>query len=373
MTSQRTRARLLRERLVRTARAASFDQLKGRVRRQRFRRWFRRLEGVPVEADTDPADLVGWVPIQVDLARGHVGWIPRERLAFRRGLFYETLFAALSSSPAVPARRTGLATLRALGAALPREREPKGFVLHVSRCGSTLLGNMLLASPRNLVVQEAEAINAVLRDFTGTRGDDEKAELLRGVTHAYARELPEDGRLYVKFSSWNVLQQALLRKAFPDVPSVFVTRDPVEVVVSNLLKPGTWVRDQTNPEMGVHLVGATSGETRSMSRSEYCARVVARYGRSALAHAEGTLFVDYAQLSEDCFRRVLEHFASPVSDEEFATMAQQMSFYSKGAATRGHSGDEQKKQELAGEDVADEVTRHAGEVFAELRRRRLEL
>jgi hypothetical protein len=371
VTSPRTHFRLFWERTRRALRSLSAAQLANRLRRLRLRRWFARLARHAIENDPGPEGLRGWFPVQVDLDAGAVGWIPGEALSLRRGLFYETLFPVLSASPPIAARRTDLKALKSVGADL--ELDPSGFVFHVSRCGSTLLGNMLLASPRNLVIQEAEAVNAVLRDFEGHLPESEQVELLRGVVSAYGRYAPApDGRFYLKFSSWNVLRLSLIRKAFPGVPCVFLYRDPVEVVVSNLLKPGTWVRDQINPRMGGHLVGTEPDAARRMSRADYCARVIDRYCRAALQHAgDGMLFVNYSQLDEDCFRRILDFFESSASEQEFRTMAAEMSFYSKGSAVKAHTGDRARKQRLAGPDVEALAARYTKEAYLELEKRRV--
>jgi hypothetical protein len=371
VSSLTTRWRLFLERRRGQLRSLSLASLWGRLRRRRFGAWYRKLAQLPIERDTAPDALRGWAPIRVDPTGDAVGWLPGERLRLRRGLFYETLFETLASGAVVPARRTSLSTLRALGA--QTARRPDGFVFHVSRCGSTLLGNMLLASPRNLVLQEAEAVNALLRDFDGQLPDDAKAELLRGVLEGFDRSRPrEGGRLFVKFSSWNVLQLPLIRRAFPDVPWVFLYRDPVEVVVSNLLDPGTWVRDQTNPAMGRHLAGAGPEQTLQMSRLDYCARVIGRYAQAALEHADARcLFLEYGQLTDDGFRRILAFFGCDASEGEIQQMAAERSFYSKGSATKKpRAGDRERKQRLGGADVREAVARHAGDAFEALSRSR---
>ena len=44
---------------------------------------------------------------------------------------------------------------------------------------------------------------------------------------------------FVKFDSWNTLDLALIRRAFPDVPWIFLYRDPVEVIVSHMRQRGS--------------------------------------------------------------------------------------------------------------------------------------
>jgi len=53
---------------------------------------------------------------------------------------------------------------------------------------------------------------------------------------------PSDGerRLFVKWDCWQAHQMALIRRAFPGTPSIFLYREPVEVLVSQMRNPGMW-------------------------------------------------------------------------------------------------------------------------------------
>ena len=51
-----------------------------------------------------------------------------------------------------------LAELQAADPGLP----PTGFIFHMSRCGSTLVAQMLAALPQNIVISEAGPVDAVL-------------------------------------------------------------------------------------------------------------------------------------------------------------------------------------------------------------------
>jgi len=43
---------------------------------------------------------------------------------------------------------------------------------------------------------------------------------------------------FIKLDAWHVRSLALIREAFPQTPWIFVCRDPVEVFVSQLSRPG---------------------------------------------------------------------------------------------------------------------------------------
>ena len=117
---------------------------------------------------------------------------------------------------------------------------PAGFVFHMSRCGSTLVSQMLAAHREHIVISEAGPIDTVLQSHRRRPGigDEQRIESLRGLLAAYGQ--PGCGsaqRLFVKFDSWSVLDLPLVARAFPDVPWVFVYRDPVEVLASTRTRP----------------------------------------------------------------------------------------------------------------------------------------
>src|SRR6185369_5327085 len=118
---------------------------------------------------------------------------------------------------------------------------PQGFIFHMSRCGSTLVSRMLGSLPRSIVLSEAGPIDSVLR--AGFRApslaEAEHVSWLRGMVSALGqRRAPDDNRLFIKFDSWSIVYLGLIERAFPEVPWLFVYRDPVEVMVSQMLRRG---------------------------------------------------------------------------------------------------------------------------------------
>ena len=66
------------------------------------------------------------------------------------------------------------------------------------------------------------------------------AQLLRAMVGAFGRPRTSNvgPRLFLKLDSWHARALPLFRQAFPATPWIFVIRDPVEVLVSHLRRPG---------------------------------------------------------------------------------------------------------------------------------------
>lgn len=198
---------------------------------------------------------------------------------------------------------------------------PDGFIFHMSRCGSTLVSQMLAASPRHIVISEAEPIDTVVqaRHARPDLTEEEQVAMLRWVIAALGQVRSGDERhLFVKLDSWHALALPLFRRAFPDTPWIFVYRDPVEILVSQLRK------------RGMHMVPGLIGDLFGLPSSgatpapeTYCAQVLSGIGESILRHqaAGRGLLVNYRQLPAAVWSEVLPHFGSPCCDDDRAAMA----------------------------------------------------
>jgi len=198
---------------------------------------------------------------------------------------------------------------------------PDGLIFHMSRCGSTLVAQMLAALRDTVVVSEARPLDQIVQ-LAHERADAPlalRAGLLRAMVGALAgAPANEGGRYFVKLDSWHTLALPLFRAAFPDTPWIFLYRDPVEVLVSHMRMRGM----QTVPgAMPPGFYGFA--EDPAMPIEEHCARVLARVCGAVLDHEAlgGGMIVDYADLPGAIERRILPHFGIAPDAAERARFA----------------------------------------------------
>ena len=153
---------------------------------------------------------------------------------------------------------------------------PSGFIFHASRCGSTLVSQMLAALPENVVISEAGPVDAVLRSQMRNPAISEEQRVLwlRWLLNALGqRRFAAEKRFFVKFECWQVLLLPLIRRAFPDVPWIFLYRNPVEVMVSHQNRMGPqMIPGALEPA----LFDWDAEEVRRMTWVEYRGRVLAK-------------------------------------------------------------------------------------------------
>jgi ribosomal protein S18 acetylase RimI-like enzyme len=257
-------------------------------------------------------DLDGWLPIGLYDREGRptLDWCRRGHQRFTEPFFSDTVERLVADpSTALLRPQTPIDTLGALARRSPGV-PVRGFIFHMSRCGSTLVSQMLAARPEHVVVSEAGPIDAVLQ--AGVRwsvDDDVRIGWLRDLVSVLGRPTADRSEaMFVKFDAWHVFALPLIRRAFPEVPWVFVFRDPLEVLVSHRRQPGSQMLAGCRT-MDPGLLGLTLPEAVVLGRDEYGARVLAGIGRAALAAApQGGLLVDHADLP-GAFDRILDHFA----------------------------------------------------------------
>ncbi|MDD2764285.1 MAG: sulfotransferase [Opitutaceae bacterium] len=243
--------------------------------------------------------MTGALPFRLDFEAGEplVEWIATDGSRFTEPFFEETLARLRRGNPAnarTRRSRTPLNALRDVAPGVPLA----ALIFHVSRCGSTLLAQMLAALPRNLVASEPQIIDEILRlnQRVPEVNDDDRIAWLRGAVHALGQR-PADGgeRLFVKLACWHVFSLPLIQRAFPGVPMLFVFRDPVEVLVSLMRMPSlAIVRDTVTPGQ----LGLTTAIRDALSREEHAAAVLGALFRAAREHRDALVPVDYERLPE---------------------------------------------------------------------------
>lgn len=222
-------------------------------------------------------------------------WIAADHARYTESFFEHTLrrLRQLPVNRGTPLRTTLLEELRNFSGP-----EPTAIVFHVSRCGSTLVAQMLAALPQHTVLAEPPLVDEVLRLHLHRPAttDGEKIALVRGAIAALARPHAAGcRRLFVKLDSWHIFTVPLMRRAFPTTPFVFLHRHPVEVLVSLMRRPSlTLVRDTVTPAQ----LGLTPSVRDALSPVEHASAILGAFFRAARTHRSELTTIDYTQLPD---------------------------------------------------------------------------
>lgn len=254
---------------------------------------------------------------------------------------------------------------------------PTGFIFHSSRCGSTLVANACRAIPNSIVLSEANAIDKLIaRFFTDAADGGVKASLysvfLRGAVHALGqRRRGNEQHLFIKFACTSFAQLERITRIWPHVPWIFLYRDPIETIVSNVNDPPTWLTDD-DWRVLASITGTAPGEVAAMTLEERCARSIGSFYSHALAPANGqSLLLNYKQLSVSVLANVLKFFKVSLSVQELETIAHASGVYAKEVSgTRPFVADTDTKQKLASDLIREMSERWATEPYQQLEQKR---
>jgi hypothetical protein len=123
-----------------------------------------------------------------------------------------------------------------------------------------------------------------------------------------------------------------VRQVFPDVPQVFLYRDPAEVI-SSVLNGGVWwmFLKKSYPKVAETVTGIETSLVRSLSSEEYAARVIGHFYSNVLQQADKkVLLINYNRISEEsCLRHIVSFFKLKISDQQITCMLKALQFYSK--------------------------------------------
>jgi hypothetical protein len=258
--------------------------------------------------------------------------------------------------------RTSMETVIA-GAGGKGELPLQGLIFHMSRCGSTLLAQMLAAVPGNAVSSEPEPLDGVIQ---WARKKEVAQEIASTAIRAIVAALSRDRRTgalrhFIKLDAGHALALPLIRTAFPYVNWVYLYRSGVEVMVSHMRQPGALTTQGVSSEQLTDL-----DTDVALPNEEFAARVIARIGKAIIAHFHlgGGMLVAYPDIAGIA---IAEHFGLELDSADKAALRAAASRDAK-YPEKEFASDILLKQRAATEAISIAAERWLQPVEQELRR-----
>ena len=301
---------------------------------------------------TRAPQLQDWVPIRLYWGESGAmvdwGYLGEER--FTDPLFEQTIELSLRHPCNLLFRhQTPIELLGEVAATFP-VLPPSGFIFHLSRCGSTLVSQMLAALPQNIVISEPPPLDFVLRanPQSAKLSAAQRIAWLQWIVAVLGRQRhAAEAHYFIKLDCWHALLLPLIHRVFPTVPWIFLYRDPVEIMVSHARQPGA----QTVPGMiDPGLFGWDNATASQIPFDEYGARVLAGVCEAVLAQpglGRGRL-VNYSELPSAVTSSLPEFFGTAYSAADLERMRQAAQFDAKNPSLT-FADDRAAKQRAASE------------------------
>ncbi|QQE84753.1 sulfotransferase family protein [Pseudomonas putida] len=310
-----------------------------------------------------PGGFHGWMPIRLwrDKAEWRLDWCWFGQQPLTRPFFRDDVDQALRLPFNQALRRdTNLQALLDWQVRSPG-LEPSVLVFHASRCGSTLIAQLLASQARNIVLSEPPPLDNLLRASLQDPGaKDWQAEGVRALLSAYGQRRQGDERqLVIKLDAWNVFEAPLLAELYPEVPRVFLYRDPLEIVVSQLRQAGM---HRVPGLLGASALDTLLGSGKGMDTVQYTCRVVGEILKAGLqlCREHGGIAVNYSELPEAIWGRLAPVFGVMPSD---VPRLREVAAFDAKQPGMNFSADSQRKRAQASEQVLEGVRKWALEPY----------
>ena len=153
--------------------------------------------------------------------------------------------------------------------------EPTAFIFHISRCGSTLISQMLGMQPSNIILSEVPFFDELLRYGKKQHCMPGILPQLKAAIGLHAAKRNEDHQqLFIKADSWHIHFYKEFRTLYPTVPFFLLYRQPDEVLRSQQKKRGM----QALPNfLEAAIFGFDEDKIATMQLDEYMGIVIESY------------------------------------------------------------------------------------------------
>ena len=281
------------------------------------------------------AALDNWIPVQLKRVDSDLlcEWLFTGEKAFAEPFFDQTIAACRFATT----RNRQYKVLSALemmvqwsddSVALPLS----AVVFHVSRCGSTLLAQLLAEDERHLVLSEVpffdELLRLPLQQPTINAASAENA--LCAALAFYGRQRQQNQQyLLIKTDSWHLHFYRQYRRLFPGVPFFLLYRHPLEVIRSQQKQRGL----QSVPGMlEPQIFGFANDQHHPTDLDQYMAAVLESYFEKMIYICENdplAIPLNYASGMLTLIKKVYAHLGSHLDNQLKERFVQRCRFHAK--------------------------------------------
>ena len=207
---------------------------------------------------------------------------------------------------------------------------PTAFIFHISRCGSTLVSQLLSQQPSNIVLSEVPFFDDLLRWGYKHNKMEVASPLLKAAISMYgAKRMDTSSHLFIKTDSWHIHFYKELRKLYPTTPFILLYRQPDEVIHSQQKIRGMQsVQGVLEPE----IFGFDINEILQLGFDEYMARVIETYLSAFLKILQKdklTLPVNYNEGILTIIKKIATITGITISEKEMNAMEERSNFHAK--------------------------------------------
>jgi len=283
----------------------------------------------------DTHSLGDWIPYKIIVEDNEplVHWMNISGISFDKPFFSETII----QSKKYPCNSSKFKCVSSIENMIEwsefySEAVSVVFIFHISRCGSTLLSQLIGLDSKYVVLAEVPLFDEIIRLPYSLNNFDEGLKdkaLIAAIKLVGKADSCQVRHLFIKTDSWHILFYSKYRQLFPTSNFVFLFRSPDEVVFSHQKLRGMQaVPGLIEPE----IFGLTQQEIIDMTLDVYTAKILEKYlllFEEVFNNCPHSLLLDYKQGAILMIKQLGERLEINWSDEHLFKMQQRIQFHSK--------------------------------------------
>lgn len=293
-------------------------------------------------------------------------------LPMTESFFNGTMEQAIALPNASAVFQTPINTLAAV-AAQPDRLPFSGVIFHMARTGSTLIHRLFSRTGKVLSLSEVTLFDRAA-NLVAEWPEAERNAALHDLFGAFQRaRRPNERHFITKMTdAMASLRLPIYRSAFPDVPWIFVYRDPVEIMVSaTRRRTGNIEIWHDNRTQAAERLRMPELNDPGMWTEEFIARTLGRFCENAVRAARETppgkfLAVSYSRLPDAVWETIAPHFGIPLTKKDRKRMRDEALFSAKRSG-REFKPDSEVKRKEATKSMTDLAERFVAPAIEALR------
>ena len=230
-----------------------------------------------------------WLPYKINADKKQIQWLYLNNKRFTEPFFENTL-AQCKVHPFNSAKNTSSIAEMITASETIETVAPTAFIFHVSRCGSTLLSQLLGIDEQNIVVAEPPFIDTILKECPIEAID---AALKAAIKFLGTKRLGSEKEFFIKLDSWHLFNYATFRRLYPETPFILMYRKPHAVFHSHQKQCGM----QAIPGMiEPQLLGLKPTDLEGINQGKYLGIVLENYYKTMFEFSKtdsNTHLIDY--------------------------------------------------------------------------------
>lgn len=217
--------------------------------------------------------------------------------------------------------------------------QPAGFIFHLSRCGSTLVSGCLAELDNTCVLSESPLLTELLLD--DSLDENIKQHLLPQFIHLQSITSPGRHNIIIKWNAWDIFFWPLIRSLYPQVPTLFLVRNPVEILASHQRSAGRHMAGDQSLMVIKPIRGAASAASLGELREGVLQSLLG--SMNSYKNNDDVVTVDYSNLTLNKILELADYFHLYVDGNARSSMAVRMTFHSKFPGQTFQSDDQNKR------------------------------